>query len=87
MKIEGIEGVKIEEGDFVLVTVPENTPHRMVRRFQEVMELKIRKELHVSDFSVAVVGAKPGEVSIQTTKRNELNDIYQRLDDLEKKVG
>lgn len=76
-----LEKVQLEPGDILLLRVPGDIAHEQVARYTEHLQEAIRRKLGLK--SVLVVPCV-GEADLSVVKRNELSDIYQRLDNLEK---
>lgn len=80
--IERLQKLKLEDGDILHVTVSPTTQMGQAARFQQQLTDRVKHDLHV-DVVVVVLLA---ECTMSIVKRNELSDIYQRLDDLEERM-
>lgn len=77
-----LEKVQLEPGDILVVNISElSTPVSQVQQLKEFLEDQIRRKLGIKN---VVVVALVGKADFSVVKRNELSDIYQRLDTLEK---
>ncbi len=83
IKITDTKTIKIENGDILLVTVPVATPADVRVKYCQQLKNTIKENLGIA--AVIVVTAAEMEMSI--VKRNELSDLYQRIDDLEKEIS
>ena len=72
-----VEKLKIEDGDLLIVTVPEGTKTANARQLRKGLEtMLVHMGVHAH---VAVVGEG---MSLSLAKNTQLNDIFQMLDDL-----
>lgn len=84
IKVDNTHVVKLEDGDILHVTVPIDTRYEQVLAFRKHLEKEVKEK--VGDRCIVIVTAsEPGTVEVKAIKRNELSDIYQRLDALESK--
>lgn len=82
--VKSMEKAKLEDGDLLLVTVSETTSTEVMMQFQNHMNGVIREVMKVN--AVSEVVSCDGEVRLDVIKHHELSDIYQRLDELERKL-
>jgi hypothetical protein len=85
VRVGNVQKVKMEDGDILCVTVPPTTPANMLGSFRKHLEEDVQKRFGEKCY-VLVVAAETGAVALDIAKRNELADIYQRLDALESRL-
>lgn len=83
IQVTDTQTVKVEEGDILLVTVPTNTSDKQLMSFRKSFTKQVKDMVGSDKVVVIVVAAEAGTVSMGLVKREELDDIRQRLDDLE----
>jgi hypothetical protein len=77
-----VSTVKVEDGDLLVVQVESPMPHQWIERFGGRLQQAITEHLGVKAL-VVIVNTK---VDISVVKASQLNDIHQRIDDLDSKV-
>lgn len=80
VKVTSTLTVKVEDGDILFVKAPAETPYKNMREFQRSLQECVRRSIGVD----ALVVVDSCDIEMSIVKRNELSDIKQRLDDLEK---
>ncbi len=76
-----IKKLNLEAGDIVVAEFPRDTSVRDVNRLREVLHAVLARAGHSGVEAILL----PKGFSVATVKEKDLKDIYQRLDDLERK--
>lgn len=80
-----VQKIQLEDGDILLVTIPEIKPfdgYKQLRRVQEHVTQLVREKMGID----AQVWVTWDTVKISALKKGDLGDIHQRLDGMQVKI-
>ncbi len=84
IEITKTQTVKVEEGDILLVTIPPSTNTNHVSSFRKSLTEQVRKMVGSDKVIFVVAAVDHADIRMELVKESKLDDIYQRLEALEK---